>query len=222
MGTYPKYSVLAFEEPASSKGTPNSPSTKRRQRYPVPISAASALRAIQASKQLGSAKLGNVVTVSLGASVSNFGGYTGQGNKPFTGDRTLSQRQTRSINTTSCRFTMPRGSRSFSSMPSPGARAAPFSGVSIDEDFNGLCTRRCDGCGDAGRLGMRRKRSRADNLALRGPPKPTPPAKRLYDHHHGTFYPYRLPLLADSKPARTLTEWPGSGIVPAIAVRPYA
>ncbi|MGA7201081.1 MAG: hypothetical protein WBX26_04575 [Candidatus Cybelea sp.] len=54
-----------------------------------------------------------------------------------------------------------------------------------------------------------------------GPPDPTPPANLLYVDHNGTFYAYRLPLHADSKPERTLTEWPGLGLAPAIAVGPY-
>jgi hypothetical protein len=54
-----------------------------------------------------------------------------------------------------------------------------------------------------------------------GPPNPTPPAKWLYVDHNGTFYAYSLPLHADSKPARTLAEWPGFGLAPEIAVGPY-
>jgi hypothetical protein len=54
-----------------------------------------------------------------------------------------------------------------------------------------------------------------------GPPDPSPPANWLYVDHNGTFYEYQLPLHADSKPVRTLTEWPGLGIAPAIAVGPY-
>ena len=88
VGTYPKYSVLAFEEPASSKAQLSlyeaSPS--------VPSADFGSFRASSHSgfKALGSAKLGNLVTVSLGTSVSNFGGYAGRGNKPFTGgDLTL-------------------------------------------------------------------------------------------------------------------------------------
>jgi hypothetical protein len=54
-----------------------------------------------------------------------------------------------------------------------------------------------------------------------GPPNPTPPAKWLYVDHNGTFYAYRLPLSAASKPALTLAEWPGLGLTPAIAVGPY-
>jgi hypothetical protein len=90
VGTYPKYSVLAFEEPASSKG--NAQLSLYEASPSVPSADFGSFRASSHSgfKVLGNAKLGNVVTVSLGASVSNFGGYAGQGDKPFTGgDLTL-------------------------------------------------------------------------------------------------------------------------------------
>jgi hypothetical protein len=54
-----------------------------------------------------------------------------------------------------------------------------------------------------------------------GPLNPTPPANWLYVDHSGTLYEYHLPLAPGSKPVRTLTEWPGLGIPPAIAVGPY-
>ena len=53
------------------------------------------------------------------------------------------------------------------------------------------------------------------------PPNPTPPANRLYVDHLGTLYSYRLPLSSGSKPFQTLTEWPGLGLTPAIAVGPH-
>jgi hypothetical protein len=52
------------------------------------------------------------------------------------------------------------------------------------------------------------------------PPNATPPAKWLYVDHFGTFYAYQLPLAAASLPVRTLTEWPGLGLTPQIAVDP--
>jgi hypothetical protein len=52
------------------------------------------------------------------------------------------------------------------------------------------------------------------------PPIATPPPNQLYVDHLGTLYEYRLPLSADSKPERTLTEWPGLGLAPQIAVAP--
>jgi len=74
VGSYPNYQVLTFEEPASAKGTQlslyeASPS--------VPKAAFGSFRASSYSdlRQLGSAAFGNVATVNLGASVSNFGGF---------------------------------------------------------------------------------------------------------------------------------------------------
>jgi hypothetical protein len=90
IGTYPKYIVLAFEEPASTKG--NAQLSLYEASPSVPSADFGSFRASSHSgfKALGNAKLGNVVTVLLGASVSNFGGYAGRGAKPFTrGDLTL-------------------------------------------------------------------------------------------------------------------------------------
>ncbi len=90
LGSYPKYSVLAFEEPPSSKG--NAQLSLYEASPSVPSADFGSFRASSHSgfKALGSAKFGNLVTVPLGASVSNFGGYTGKGSKPFTGgDLTL-------------------------------------------------------------------------------------------------------------------------------------
>ena len=59
--------------------------------------------------------------------------------------------------------------------------------------------------------------------AISNPPLPTatPPANLLYVDHNGTLYQYALPLTSASKPHRTLTEWPGLGLAPQIAVGPY-
>ncbi|HXO17358.1 MAG TPA: hypothetical protein VN909_04235 [Candidatus Dormibacteraeota bacterium] len=56
--------------------------------------------------------------------------------------------------------------------------------------------------------------------AISQPPLPTnsPAANKLYVDHNGTLYEYALPLAADSKPARTLVEWPGLAVPPQIAV----
>jgi|SRR5579863_1296505 len=53
------------------------------------------------------------------------------------------------------------------------------------------------------------------------PPNPTPPANRLYVEHSGMFYEYHLPLAAGSKPVLSLSDWPGLGLPPVIAVGPY-
>jgi hypothetical protein len=84
VGTYPQYRVLAFEEAADANG--NAQLSLYEASPSVPKADVGSFTASSHSnfKQLGSATLGNVTTVSLGASVSNFGGYVGQGSKPFT------------------------------------------------------------------------------------------------------------------------------------------
>ena len=49
------------------------------------------------------------------------------------------------------------------------------------------------------------------------PPNATPAPKLLYVDHNGVFNEYQLPLTHNSKPFRTLVEWPGLGVAPAIA-----
>ncbi len=60
-------------------------------------------------------------------------------------------------------------------------------------------------------------------IGVSNPPQPTatPAARWLYVDHNGTFFAYALPLTAQSKPVRTLQEWPGLGLAPQIAVDPY-
>jgi hypothetical protein len=60
-------------------------------------------------------------------------------------------------------------------------------------------------------------------IALENPPPPTatPASKLLYVDRNGTFYEYRLPLAAGSKPIQTLKEWPGLAIAPQIAADQY-
>jgi hypothetical protein len=53
------------------------------------------------------------------------------------------------------------------------------------------------------------------------PPNATPPAKWLYVDHYGTFFAYALPLNAQSRPQRTITEWTGLRFPPQIAVDLY-
>ncbi len=53
------------------------------------------------------------------------------------------------------------------------------------------------------------------------PPTSTPASNVLYVDHNGTLYAYRLPLAADSKPIKTLPEWPGLAVAPQIAVDQY-
>jgi hypothetical protein len=81
VGSYPNYSVLAFAEPKSSGAQFSfyeaSPS--------VPFADFGSFQASNHSnfKKLGSAHLGSVATVSLGKSVSNFGGYVGPAGAPL-------------------------------------------------------------------------------------------------------------------------------------------
>jgi hypothetical protein len=82
MGSYPKYRVQTFEEPANA----NTAQLSLYEASPAKPKADFGSFAASSStnfKQLGSATLGNVVTVSLGKSVSNIGGYAGQGSKTF-------------------------------------------------------------------------------------------------------------------------------------------
>jgi hypothetical protein len=90
VGAYPHYSVLTFEEPASSKGKAQLSLYEASPAVPSADFGSFTASSHSGFKELGSAKLGDVVTVSLGAKVSNFGGYAGRGNKPFAnGDVTL-------------------------------------------------------------------------------------------------------------------------------------
>jgi hypothetical protein len=89
VGSYPKYRVLIFEEPASQKGAQlsvyeASPTTPKAGFGSFTASSHSNF------KQLGSATLGNIATVSLGAHISNFGGYVAQGSTRY-GAITLKQ-----------------------------------------------------------------------------------------------------------------------------------
>jgi hypothetical protein len=60
-------------------------------------------------------------------------------------------------------------------------------------------------------------------VALQYPvtPTSTPASNLLYVDHYGTFYEYHLPLAANSKPLRTLDEWPGLAIPPVVAADQY-
>jgi hypothetical protein len=80
VGSYPHYRVLSFEEPAVSKTAAislyeASPS--------VPKATFGTFKASTKSnfKQLGSARFGNLSTISLGKSVSDIGGYVGPSSK---------------------------------------------------------------------------------------------------------------------------------------------
>jgi hypothetical protein len=76
VGSYPNYRVLTFPEPASDK---NAQLSLYEASPMVPLERFGGFVASSHSgfKQLGTAKLGDVVTVNLGKSVTNFGGYVG-------------------------------------------------------------------------------------------------------------------------------------------------
>jgi hypothetical protein len=82
VGAYPTYRVIAFAEPASG-------GEAQLSLYEASPTVAQAdfggFRASSHSnfKRLGSATFGNVATVALGKSVSNFGGYAGPPSKPL-------------------------------------------------------------------------------------------------------------------------------------------
>jgi hypothetical protein len=88
VGAYPDYTVLAFAEPSGDGAQLSlyeaSPS--------VPHADFGSFRASSRSgfTRLGSASFGDVVTVPLGKSVSNFGGFAGPASAPL-GESTLAQ-----------------------------------------------------------------------------------------------------------------------------------
>lgn len=129
VGTYPNYSVLAFQEPASSGDA-------RLSLYEaspaVPQSDFGVFRASQRSgfRRLGSASFGSVQTVTLGKSASNIGCYAGAASKPL-GALTLAQ-----INAFDARNELPFHNASRCSLflfdPKGGSGAGPVFG-SLDK-----------------------------------------------------------------------------------------
>ncbi|HEY4433016.1 MAG TPA: DUF4397 domain-containing protein [Candidatus Cybelea sp.] len=83
VGTYPRYRVLTFEEPAASKGGAQLSFYEASPAVPSADFGSFAASSQTNFKRLGSAKLGNVATVSLGGHVTNFGAYAGKGTTPF-------------------------------------------------------------------------------------------------------------------------------------------
>ena len=81
VGSYPKYQVLTFSEPASGSGAQLS---LYEASPAVPQVAFGSFRASNHSgfQSRGTAKFGAVATVSLGAHVSDIGGYVGASSKP--------------------------------------------------------------------------------------------------------------------------------------------
>jgi hypothetical protein len=89
VGSYPKYSVLAFPDPTTGSGAQLS---LYEASPTVPQAAFGTFTASTKSnfKQRGSAKFGNVATVTIGKSVSNIGGYVGRPSNAL-GQLTLAQ-----------------------------------------------------------------------------------------------------------------------------------
>lgn len=89
VGSYPNYKVLTFEEPVS---TDKAQLSFYEASPTVPNAAFGRFTASTSSqfKQLGTASLGNVATVSLGSTVANVGGYVGTASTPI-GTTTPSQ-----------------------------------------------------------------------------------------------------------------------------------
>jgi hypothetical protein len=82
VGSYPNYRVLTFEEP---QGTSGAQLSFYEASPAVPAADFGSFRASSKSdfKKLGGARLGRVVTLSLGGRVSNFGGFVGPPSTPI-------------------------------------------------------------------------------------------------------------------------------------------
>jgi Domain of unknown function (DUF4397) len=84
VGTYPNYRVLTFEEPASTNAGGQLSFYEASPAEPAADFGSFTASSRSNFKALGHASLGEVASVSLGKSVSNFGGYAGRGTQPFT------------------------------------------------------------------------------------------------------------------------------------------
>ncbi|HEV3089900.1 MAG TPA: hypothetical protein VGX91_00495 [Candidatus Cybelea sp.] len=82
VGSYPNYQVLRFEEPAVTGGAQEAlyeASPSQTQADFGRFTASSHSHFVK----LGNAAFGEIATVALGSHVGNFGGYAGEGTKPF-------------------------------------------------------------------------------------------------------------------------------------------
>jgi hypothetical protein len=82
VGTYPNYKAVAYQEPASSSDA----EVSLYEAAPALSQAAFGSFRVSTNsgyKQLGTAHFGQVTTVSVGKSVSDFGGYAGAAKKPI-------------------------------------------------------------------------------------------------------------------------------------------
>lgn len=82
IGAYPRYKVLTFEEPPAG---PNATLALYEASPSFPSADFGSFTASTHSnfRKLGSAHFGNLVTVSLGKNVADFGGYAGTGTNPL-------------------------------------------------------------------------------------------------------------------------------------------
>ncbi len=83
VGSYPTYQVLTFEEPKSGGGAQLSLYEASPSLPDIDFGRFNASNG-SGFEKLGSAHLGNVVTVSLGKQVTDLGGYAGHGKRPIT------------------------------------------------------------------------------------------------------------------------------------------
>ncbi|HEX3369509.1 MAG TPA: DUF4397 domain-containing protein [Candidatus Cybelea sp.] len=83
VGSYPHYRVLSFVEPSGSKAGAQLSLYEASPAVPEADFGSFDAASQTNFKRLGSATLGNVATVSLGAHVANFGAYAGKGTTPF-------------------------------------------------------------------------------------------------------------------------------------------
>ncbi len=82
LGAYPNYHALTYEEPAST-GNAVLALYEASPSFPTADFGRFSASSRSNFKKLGTARLGSVVTVSLGTSVSDLGGYVGKGTKPL-------------------------------------------------------------------------------------------------------------------------------------------
>lgn len=197
IGSYPRYSLLTFEDTPAGTGATLRVYEASPQMASVDFGRFRAATNSNYTK-LGSVRLGALANVALGSTVSDFGAYVGTGTTPVSGGSVTLQ----SVDSFDGRNVLPFHNASRLSLfvldSSPGANAGPVFGV-------------LDG-GNAPSL--------APMIPVIGN-TPSPPPTHLYVDHNGTFFAYTLPLSASSKPPRGLVEDPGAAFPPELAVDPF-
>jgi hypothetical protein len=127
LGTYPAYDAVVYEEPPASTSAQLSLYEASPSVRTTDFGRFSASNRSHFVK-LGSASYGSVATVTLGKSVSNFGGYAGQATKPFPGGAlTLAE-----VNSFDTRNVLPFNAATRLSLfvidPKPGSSLGPVIG----------------------------------------------------------------------------------------------